>query len=268
MERFRALQGRPQRADDCDFQSIEDPGDAQSDDDQQVKPAPGKPIETERDVCPDHGLRLRRLHRPDHFRCNFRSTAEMAEGNRLYNALAKAEFDVRCPNRRAPSFERRRRFGKPSRVRFSQGHSYGPPPRHRFRPPLRCPATDKLGEIGDDNETSSQSKALRILPKISRLHLDRINVQIRNVYVLRLGIFWPGNRAILELKSERCATSTRSLRTKPPSSHCFAWSIGTSATSSRCPACFRTTRRRSCATAPKAANSQPRGGECHHRRRL
>ena len=63
MERIGALQGRTERADDGDFEPVKNPGDPQSDDDQKVKPAPGKPIEAKWDVGPDHGLRIRRLHR-------------------------------------------------------------------------------------------------------------------------------------------------------------------------------------------------------------
>ena len=61
MERLGALQGRPQRADDGDLEPVEDPGDAQPDDDQQMKPAPGQPIEAKRDVGPDHGLGIRKV---------------------------------------------------------------------------------------------------------------------------------------------------------------------------------------------------------------
>jgi hypothetical protein len=43
MERFGALQGRAERADHGDFEPVKNPGDPQSDDDQKVKPAPGKP---------------------------------------------------------------------------------------------------------------------------------------------------------------------------------------------------------------------------------
>jgi hypothetical protein len=63
MERFGALQGRAERADDGDFEPVKNPGDPQSDDDQKVKPAPGKPIEAKWDIGSDHGLRMRRLHR-------------------------------------------------------------------------------------------------------------------------------------------------------------------------------------------------------------
>ena len=56
MKRVGALQGWPQRADDGDFEPVEDPGDAQPDDDQKMKPTPGKPIEAKRDVGSDHGL--------------------------------------------------------------------------------------------------------------------------------------------------------------------------------------------------------------------
>ena len=59
-ERFGA---QAERADDGDFERVKNPGDPQSDDDQKVKPAPGKPIEAKWDVGPDRGLRRRRLHR-------------------------------------------------------------------------------------------------------------------------------------------------------------------------------------------------------------
>jgi hypothetical protein len=67
MERVDALQGWTQRADYGDFEPVKDPGDAQSDDDEQVKPAPRRPIEAKRNISLDHGLGLRRLHRPEHF---------------------------------------------------------------------------------------------------------------------------------------------------------------------------------------------------------
>src|SRR5882757_4833581 len=94
MERVGALQGRPQRADDGDFEPIEDPGDAQSDDDEQVKPAPRKPIEAERDVGPDHGLRLRHLHCWTTFNSH---PAPRIGGKQPDNASAEREFTAyRC----------------------------------------------------------------------------------------------------------------------------------------------------------------------------
>jgi hypothetical protein len=51
MKRLGALQSRSDRADNCDFESIEDPSDAKPDDDKKVKTAPGQSIEAEWDIC-------------------------------------------------------------------------------------------------------------------------------------------------------------------------------------------------------------------------
>src|SRR4029077_1695189 len=53
MERFGALQGRTQRTHNSDFESVKNPGNSQTYDDQQMKPTPGQSIEAERNVCPD-----------------------------------------------------------------------------------------------------------------------------------------------------------------------------------------------------------------------
>src|ERR1700730_3761936 len=80
MERLGALQGRTQRTHNSDFESVENPGDTQTYDDQQVKPTPGQSIEAERNVGPDHGRGLQLRH-PDHFRLSGR--VEKAAGNRV-----------------------------------------------------------------------------------------------------------------------------------------------------------------------------------------
>ena len=68
MERFGALQGRTQRTHNSDFESVKNPSNSQTYDDQQVKPTPGQSIEAERNVCPDHGCGLQGLGHPEHFR--------------------------------------------------------------------------------------------------------------------------------------------------------------------------------------------------------
>jgi hypothetical protein len=50
MKRLDALQSRSYRADNGDFESIEDPSDAKPDD-EKVKTAPGQSIEAEWDIC-------------------------------------------------------------------------------------------------------------------------------------------------------------------------------------------------------------------------
>ena len=51
MKRLDALQSRSDRADNSDFETIEDPSDAKPEDDEEVKTAPGQSIEAERDIC-------------------------------------------------------------------------------------------------------------------------------------------------------------------------------------------------------------------------
>ena len=82
MERLGALQGRTQRTHNSDFESVENPGDTQTYDDQQVKPTPGQSIEAERNVGPDHGRGLQLRH-PDHFRLPGRVDSRKAAGNRV-----------------------------------------------------------------------------------------------------------------------------------------------------------------------------------------
>ncbi len=52
-QRLRILQHRPDRPDDRDLEAIEDPCHTQGDDNQDVKAAPGKSIETRRNIGPD-----------------------------------------------------------------------------------------------------------------------------------------------------------------------------------------------------------------------
>ena len=55
------MKGRPERADSRDFEPVEDPGDAQTNDDQQMEPAPWEAVQSKRNVRSDRGLKLRAL---------------------------------------------------------------------------------------------------------------------------------------------------------------------------------------------------------------
>jgi hypothetical protein len=56
-----------------------------------VKPAPGKPIEAKWDVGPDHGLRMRRLHRRITFDCHSAGATDWRK--QPDNASPEREFD-------------------------------------------------------------------------------------------------------------------------------------------------------------------------------
>jgi len=94
MERAGALQRWPEGADDRDFESVKDPGDSQSNDDEKVKPAPRQLVEPKRDAGPDHGPGFQRLHRPKRFLLSHRVERRIAQGNRLGNATEAQEFSV------------------------------------------------------------------------------------------------------------------------------------------------------------------------------
>jgi hypothetical protein len=60
MKCLGALEGRPERADNGDLKSIQNPGNTEADNDQEMKPAPWQPVESGWDVGFDRRTAWRR----------------------------------------------------------------------------------------------------------------------------------------------------------------------------------------------------------------
>ncbi len=131
-ERVLARQRRGDRADDRDLEPVEDPGDAERDDDQPVPPAPGQPVHPLRDVARD-----------DLFPASVRPCGQFPH-LRSQGVRSGSSWRARRSNR--PSADTPVALGKRSRAGCSEGEARAEL-RCRVRPsrPRRAPGPRSAG---------------------------------------------------------------------------------------------------------------------------